>query len=322
MLKRIVAILLLASFLFPRQAQARAAAAMQTPLTFDSVSIRLWPEFDRPTMLVIYDIALPQGTPLPTFLTFRIPATVGEPNGYGYYVSNQDKPVQDREGYLYEGSGDWATVTFRVNSLRATLEYYDPALSKDGSARHFEYLWPADYPTSALDISIQEPASAENMRLSGDSQKATETDGLTYYHLTLGPRTAGETYRLTIDYERSTDRLSVENMQVQPVYPLPAPNPLRLLPWLLAVLGGILLLGGVGVYWYLQSGHANPLFASKSAATRGQKHPFFRRRHRSSPLPESALPPPEDGIYCHQCGKRAGVGDRFCRSCGTQLRAE
>jgi uncharacterized OB-fold protein len=62
-----------------------------------------------------------------------------------------------------------------------------------------------------------------------------------------------------------------------------------------------------GVVWYLQSG-------------KGKEEERSRRRHRLAPVKE----PESTGgyVYCHQCGKRAGPGDRFCRACGAKLRIE
>jgi uncharacterized OB-fold protein len=32
------------------------------------------------------------------------------------------------------------------------------------------------------------------------------------------------------------------------------------------------------------------------------------------------VPTAEEYVYCSQCGKRATPGDRFCRTCGSELR--
>jgi hypothetical protein len=103
----------------------------------------------------------------------------------------------------------------------------------------------------------------------------------------------------------------VENLSVRSTEPL-ANNTVwpidlqSILPWILGVLGLGLIVGG-GL-WYWQSGKQD-------------KPPKRRRRSRAS-HEESTVIGIEQGVYCHQCGKRAASGDRFCRSCGTKLRVE
>ena len=45
----------------------------QGQITFDTVNVQLWPEFDQPAMLVIFDFTLAEDTPLPVDVTLRIP---------------------------------------------------------------------------------------------------------------------------------------------------------------------------------------------------------------------------------------------------------
>ena len=49
----------------------------QNDITFAGLEIDLWPEYDRPDMLVIYRITLDNSVKLPAQLTLRIPAAVG-----------------------------------------------------------------------------------------------------------------------------------------------------------------------------------------------------------------------------------------------------
>ena len=44
------------------------------------LQVDLWPEYDRPEMLVILRASLAADVSLPVDVTFRIPAAVGDPN--------------------------------------------------------------------------------------------------------------------------------------------------------------------------------------------------------------------------------------------------
>ena len=77
------------------------------------------------------------------------------------------------------------------------------------------------------------------------------------------------------------------------------------LPWVLGVMGVLLIVGGGA--WYYFSGRENR-----------QERP--RRKRRVAELAEAE--DVEGHVYCSNCGKRASSGDRFCRTCGTKLRVE
>jgi hypothetical protein len=81
------------------------------------------------------------------------------------------------------------------------------------------------------------------------------------------------------------------------------------LPWILGFLGIALIAGGG--WWYWRSG------LSKERSPAGAARP--RRKPSTSREPAAS---PEGYVYCHECGKRAGPGDRFCRACGARLRTE
>ena len=73
MFKKILLIFFVASFvLIP-------GAGAQESTSLESLAIDLWPEYDRPSMLVIYKAVLSPEVTLPTEITFRIPVEAGLP---------------------------------------------------------------------------------------------------------------------------------------------------------------------------------------------------------------------------------------------------
>jgi hypothetical protein len=283
----------------------------QNEVKLNSIEVDLWPEYDRPTVLVIYRITLPATTSLPVDLSFRIPATAGEPSA----VAVRQMTAEGETGlftipYERQVVGDWGVISLTATLPELQLEYYDPGLVKDGETRQFEYNWPGDYAVDVLKMQVQQPLGADEMSISPSSgQGVTGSDGLVYFNKEVGALLAGQTFSLKINYKKSSDDLTAANLQVQPSAPVTITsernNLLAILPWTLGALGVILIVGGV--VWYLRSG-------------KGKEEEPSRRRHRpaSSKEPEAT----ESHIYCHQCGKRAGPGDRFCRMCGAKLRIE
>jgi hypothetical protein len=304
LLRRLFGLLCLAVLLLPSSVFA------QDDVTLSELQIDLWPEFDRPNMLVMYDGTLSPSVSLPATLTFRIPAAAGDPNAVA---------VRQVDGTLYTAdyerrvSGDWSLVSFTATSPQFRFEYYDPGLVKEGAQRHFEYQWPGDYGVERLLVRVQQPSGAPSMRISPNmgGGQLNEEEGLVYYGTEIGVVSQGDSFTIILDYENESDRLTSGNLQVEPSAPITPDTPGRIdltkaLPWALGALGLLLIAGGG--WWYWQSG-------------REEEKPEKRRRHRATASMSQAAVQGE-GVYCHQCGKRAEAGDRFCRACGTKLRIE
>jgi len=284
----------------------------QGTVTFAAVEIDLWPEYDRPEMLVIYRIELSSNVALPVEINVRIPAAAGEPNAVA---------VRDLNGTLlnapYERSvqGDWALITLTATMPSVQLEYYDPQLTKEGLQRNFEFTWMGDYSTESLNVQLQQPVDSSQVVTSpAAGNVALSPDGLSYHTIELGAQAAGATVNVSVAYAKDTDTLSVEDFPVQPSAPISESTSGRssakdLLPWGLGLLAVILVFGGV--WWFWRLGKEKPVTRKRSRGRRPAKIQRF---------PSGDGEDTDEAIYCHQCGKRARSGDRFCRACGTKLR--
>jgi hypothetical protein len=281
----------------------------QNPITFDSLQAQIWPEYDKPSVLVIYRIVLSATTTYPASVSIRIPAAAGEPNAVA--IRQVDGSLYNVD-YTRQVNGDWATINFTATAPDIQFEYYDPSLEINGTTRHYQYLWPGDYAVTQFTIQVQQPAGATDMVISPSlGTGVSGNDNLIYYTQDIGSIPAGQNIKINIDYNKSTDTLSVENLPVEPSAPIPQSTIADLnlstwLPWILGILGAGLLIGGI--IWFRQSGRQRP--AAKN------------RRKRAKPGmkgPESTDGSSDAAIYCSQCGKRASPGDLFCRSCGSQI---
>jgi zinc-ribbon domain len=306
MLKRLIVLLAVLVLLVPVSARAQSA------ITLLKAEVDLWPEYDRPDMLVIYHLTLPSTVSLPYEMTVRIPAAVGDPSAV---AARQPDGSLFNIPFTRQVNNDWSLVTFRATTSDIQIEYYDSSLHKNGADRHFVFSWPGDYAVTSLVVQVQQPVDATDMQISpnlGGGQ--TGSDSLTYYTAEEGAMTVGQSFTITLDYKKSTDKLSASIVQVQSSAPLSTTTPssrftwTSVLPWVLGILGVLLIVGGGTWYWW--SGR--------------EKSTSAPRRLRRKPAAAEANPAKGDSdggfIYCHNCGKRANPGDRFCRTCGTALR--
>jgi hypothetical protein len=281
----------------------------QGQVIINELQVRLWPEYDRSNLLVIYDFVVAPGTTLPTKITLRIPPDA-EVIAVANLVAGQLTNVP------YDGptlNGDWKEVTISIASNTSYhLEYYT-GIQKTGSNRHFDYIWPGDYPVNTLVVETQEPVMTTSFSSNPALTNAeTSSDGFSLHSGTFGSVKAGEQWVIGVDYTRSSEELSATGQGVQPggdLWVQPNASSMSVtqfltlyLPYVLA--GVAILLIVVGVTWYFLSGRDT------------SKH-HGRKRHITQPVTI-----PGGQTYCHQCGKRSQPGDKFCRACGIRLRRE
>ena len=283
-------------------------------LRLSSVEVSLWPEFDRADMLVIYRIIIPTEVFLPVEVRIRIPATAGMPNAVAARQPNGALvtiPYVQQSESIHLGTGKWSWIILNAITPEIQVEYYDPGMVRDGSHRHFEYIWPGDYSVDNIEMEIQEPVGSKDMRIKPGMVTAKPgTDGLMYYLIDVGSVVAGQTFNIEIDYLKANNKLSSGYIPVEPSGPLDSSTQGRMqvnsaLPWLLGSLGFLLILGG-GL-WYWRSGHI--------------KYPSIKQSTTPEKLGGTKVENTEEHSYtnCPVCGHRASSGDRFCRACGKQL---
>lgn len=282
------------------------ALAQETP-SLENLRIDLWPEYDDPGMLVIYKGILSPEVTLPAELTFSIPVESGKP----FVVAvGPDASSVAEVVYNTQVMGDWIEVSFIATTPAIQLEYYDPRLEKDGAERKFNYTWLGDYSAKDLLLQIQHPLAASNVSISPPMGNVIQgDDGFLYSLIEVGAVEAGSPFDVGLTYQKETDELSIQSLQIQPSATITPgsgnfENLNRWWVWLLVALG-LVLIGGGG-YWYWRLGR-------EGASVK-------KRRHRRPASQSGGGAASGTAIYCHQCGKRAESGDRFCRSCGTALR--
>ncbi len=291
-------------------------ARAQEGVRFASLEVDLWPEYDRErSMLVIYRIELAPDVPRSGQITLRLPAEVGTPNAVAEAQTATDTLFNVQ--YSSRQDDNWVYVTFSPTMPHVRLEYYDPRLTIDGDRRSFAYQWPGDYPVDSLVVEVQQPRAATRMEITpslGEPQE-NPNDGLVYYMASFAGLEAGEAFTLQVAYRKSDDSLSVSNVPVVAEPPQAASttptSAADILPWALGGIGVLLILAGAVWYW-------------RTSRMDAVEQPRKRRRRsagkKKTPERKSGGVPPGVQVYCHQCGKRADPGDRFCRSCGTRLR--
>ena len=312
MLRKILLSVLILFLVFP------AGVKAQNLVEIDIMQIDLWPEFDRPEVLVIYRMLLTNSTALPASLSMRIPAASGGP--FNLAVKDSDGSLYNLD-YTTRQDGEWLWVSFTTSLPELQLEYYDPTLRRSGNARSFTFTWTADYTVHSMNVQVQQPVNAAGMQIEPAlGSGSLLQDGLTYYFGRFGEIEAGEQFNISLAYEKPDELLSEGYEPVSAVEPIGNQTDRTLsfnsiLPFVLGGVGIALVLGVV--VWYLAPLGTLPGGLQNLAARRGRQAEK-RKRHAAPGAGETVRE--VDGGFCHQCGKASGADDIYCRACGTKLR--
>lgn len=280
-----------------------AYAQLPTP-TIETLAVDLWPDYDRTAVLVLLTGTLPATALLPTTVTIPLPP---EAELHAVARITSDNVMTDDVQYTASENG----VTFVTSDQRFRVEYYMPYTTA-GSQHSFEFSWLADVAVNEIDVVVQQPAAASNMRTqpTAISSSANSRDGLTYHVLPVTAVPAGQPYSVQVDYTMNQPTLSVEQLAPSATNTntssavTPATGDGLNWPLLLAAAGGILIL--MAIVW-------------QAASMRQQ-----RKRPRKTP-PQRTPPAPKPAVkavqFCHECGAPVGPEDKFCRECGTAVKS-
>lgn len=284
--------LLLAIPLGSSMAQTQATAV-------EHLEVALWPEYDQASMLVIYRFQLAADLVPPITVSLPIPAEIGQPHAVAW---------RGESGELFDApfqmtSDGMISITIPEGNY-GQLEYYD-VLNYQDQLRSFKFEWPGTVELGGFSYEVQQPigGSALSVMPAPDSIGPGPL-GLMYAAAELGPQPLGTQLTIDVSYQKSSEALTLPSIQAQsdPLAATSTPAAVAgdLLPWILS--GGGVLLVGAGAFYYL----------------RGRTVSRPRRRRKPAVGEQATLE--LSTVYCHQCGSKAKVSDRFCRNCGTRLR--
>ncbi|MFO1413653.1 MAG: zinc ribbon domain-containing protein [Burkholderiales bacterium] len=307
-----LAFLLLALLLVPVFAFAQAPAK-GGGARLSSLSIEIWPEYDRPAALVILRGTVAEDVKLPAAITLRLPAGADGAAAVAY-APTQDGNLLNLKNEQVKGK-DGVTVKFETPTRFFHIEFYEKLPTTD-PARSYSYTWLGDLPVEKTAVVVQEPAGALGLVTEPPfNQTSQGADGLNYRIGDLGALAAGKPATIKINYTKADARPSVEirGMRTAQAAPTPAPSappgvesisapvpPAQTgLPnWAVPVGGfamfGIIVALVVALMWRRQAGA--PAAAAQPSTQGGAK-------------------------FCRKCGAPLVPDSAFCAKCGTKVAA-
>jgi hypothetical protein len=261
----------------------------------DSLSVDIWPDYDRASVLVLLTGTLLANTKLPASVTLPIQETA-QLNAVAR-IDSSDGVMKDDITYTIASDG----ITFLVPDLRFRLEYYFPYTINDN--RHtFNFTWLADISVDNFQIRVQQPKSASSLTtVPGTIDIARDGDGFTHHAFPIQPVPAGQSFSVDVDYTMISAQLSVASSATPGVKEpaLPSASKGKVGIWPIMVIVGIVIMIAIFFVW-------------KSGARRAEANRQVTRQAKSRVTSPSR--------FCAKCGNPTGKDDRFCGKCGSALK--
>jgi hypothetical protein len=283
---------------------AAAESSAQIDPQLERLEVDLWPEWDRPEMLVIYRGTLQTDVPVPATLSFRLPSEVDAPNAVAY--GDEDGNLFDAT-YSTQSTDSGLIVTFETPSQVIQLEYYD-ALTYDGDLRSYSYVWPGDYAVDQFNIAFLPPSGATQVQTEPALDASQQSSGGIVYLGTQGSLAQDQSTQITISY-RGSEAAQV----VAPSSPIQEDSssfPMIVVAVLVVLVGLVI----AGVVWYTRRAK----HSSISVGSQTQRPKRGKRRAQSTANKRS----PATAGHCTQCGRALGADDRFCGQCGAPVKGK
>ncbi|MGE5072508.1 MAG: hypothetical protein ACM3MF_03695 [Anaerolineae bacterium] len=181
-------------FSFPPTARA------QTPIKLSNLQVQLWPEYDQPAVLVIYDFKLPESVKLPVSVSLNLPK-----DAHLVAVASQsaDGSLLNTDYIGPNANASSQTITIQIQTPTSYhLEYYQP-FSRTGNKREFTYIWPGDYAIDDLSVNVRIPPDTSSIVTDPDMKSAKAADGSTNLIKDFGGLSAGQQFPLRLSYTRT-----------------------------------------------------------------------------------------------------------------------
>ena len=276
-----------------------ATALAQNPVTvIDTLGIEIWPDYDRPSVLVLLTGTLPEDTPLPASVTLPLPEGA-RINAVARIDGNDGKMKDD----IFSSTDTPGTLTLVTPDLRFRVEYYLPYRVNNGQ-RSFDYTWLAAVSVNNFILSVQRPLSASTLVTEPAAETITRSgDGFDYHTFSGRAVPAGQGFSVQVEYSLTTDQLSVTNLpplntDTQTDASAVDPATDSGLNWALVaiIVGGFLIFGAL--IWQVASRRT-------AASTRNTGDLQGKKQSQAK--------------FCPNCGEPIEKGDRFCRGCGSKL---
>jgi hypothetical protein len=286
------------------------AAYAQAAIHLSQLTIRLWPEFDKPSVLVFFIGQTASDAALPAELKFTLPP--GSTVNAIAYVDTVNNVLTDKVTHAIDGQN----VSITTPNGNFHIEFYSPGLSINQQQRSYHFTWQANYVVDQLTWEVEQPPGATNFKVDlPGGTTITDENGLTVYQLKTTGLTVGQAASISVSYIKQTNTLTADTLAAAKSAPATTPQPAGGDTLTIVAAAAVLVLVIAGVAIYLRGGFAGMRMRPVGAAAPERRG----RKARGRAAKKLGNKPAPGERFCPQCGAPALPDDLFCRTCGNQL---
>ncbi len=204
-------ILLLLLMLSPSKGIAQSAARLE------SLKISLWPEYDRPGVLVLYEARVSPEADLSTILRVPLPDTVDAPHAVAAWYP--DGQLDDSVEWRLVQDGAQTFLDVETPTTGVWVEFYSD-LDVQEANRSFDFLIPGGVEIADLTVEVMHPVGASDVKITPEGKVEQAEDGLIFTTIDFGERSASDAQEITVSYIKPSSILFSEPLQLGSASPL------------------------------------------------------------------------------------------------------
>jgi len=284
------------------------SAALQAQPTIQNFTISVWPEYDHPGVLVIFNGRM-DATDLPTAAVFPVPerARFALVAGSTDTTANRMIPIEIQDGTTGK------EIRFPVVQPEFHVEFYFNPFQEGSAHRHYAYDFTSNLAIDSLIVLLQQPMTAQGFEAEIPvDQQLQDNHGIIYYQSRYENIIPGKSIHVEAQYENPQGQLTTEVLQSQMggTQGTNGGNPEQAAGgssgpsiWLMFVVVALV----AGALFFITKSRSKP--AAEAAGGAGTD--------ASGTADTEQSPAEQSGQqFCIHCGEAIPKGAKFCTQCG------
>lgn len=279
---------------------AAPALAATGPNALTGLKVSYWPEYDKPSVLVIYRGKV-TSTTLPATVRLLLPkgalvaatSTVDSNGQFVYdeaWASHKTKTV-----------GDLQELTFETANPDFQAEVYFMSLGNE-KQRKLPLFFAAPANIDSLQVEIQEPQRSSNFSIEPATKDVSAGDNFQYHNYTYDNVPAGRELTFNVAYEKSDSNPSVDSQQGT----VSTPASRGSLTVILLTIAGIIAIAIAATVWRFRTVAAK----NKRPVAKPVKKKVKQQNQKKQANAANK------SKFCTDCGEALKDKNSFCPGCG------
>lgn len=272
---------------------------------FSELRVAVWPEYDKPSVLVLIDGVLADQTNLPREIYVFVPTGA---QGIIATFENSDGSLAAEQSFKTEKQDEgWSRLSYTIQTPRFHVEYYDNVLQSTPD-KQIDFKFRVPVASDKVTVEFQQPLKASNFNVTPPTSTTRNESGFTYYVQDFANASAGQTLAALVKYTKTDPSPSVSPVSLPPAAQSAVPATTASGPWSsIYVVAGLVVLGCAAFVGFMMIRQRGQHPTSRTATHKQ------RRGGRKSAKGGSQ--------YCTQCGHALMADNLFCPHCGARRKA-